>query len=292
MVCLICRRRRYRRLRCDEYALPSLRWSGRGRGGHRPGGGRERVPGPRPSAGITLLAGASSTARGRSLPAPARWIFVVSPPRERPRASSGRCWASRGTCAGLARRQCAGTSRVLVSAAHGGIRAHRRPVDTPFRVGVRLDRTQDLLPRAARGSAAAMTVAHHLPRPEARGGSRHAAPFRSRKRIASTTVRWRFPLPPRPTCSSRCGSSRDHSASPRSPRLTCLERSAHQHVPGPSGRPWISPARSATSAAWRRRSTCSLRKFARARSFTVPRLRCSLRKISAFERPQATTTRT
>lgn len=135
------RRRRCSRMARDEYALSARTASGRVRG-------RPRSRGTRRRAITAAKAGASPAcpavrwkARGRQLPSAARWIFVVSPPRERPMA-----WSS-GSPAGA---PFAGSGRVLVGSHDRGV--HRDdPVQLVIGVGLCQKRGEHALPGAVGG---------------------------------------------------------------------------------------------------------------------------------------------
>lgn len=167
IVCLIWRRRRYRRLRREEYALSPPRRSGRVRGRPPP----RRATRTRSMMGMNCGAsphwpGVISRASGRRPPSPTRWILQVRPPRERPSPSSERC------CRALIfsrhpRASLAGAGSVLVSPAGGGVHAHHRPVDTALRVGVSQDSGEEPVPRAVRRPAS-VSLIHGLPLAETR----------------------------------------------------------------------------------------------------------------------------
>ncbi|GGU93715.1 hypothetical protein GCM10010260_30970 [Streptomyces filipinensis] len=62
----------------------------------------------------------------------------------------------------------AGSGRLLVNAARGGVHSHDTPVDPAFYICVGLDSLKDLLPGAVRRPPP-MTIVNSLPLPEARG---------------------------------------------------------------------------------------------------------------------------
>lgn len=238
IVCRICRRRRYRRFRRELYALSPHRWSGRVRG-CPPAGRGTRM---RSRTGMSWGAsphcpGVIRTASGRQPPSFARWIFVVSPPRERPIASSSRCQTGARRRPGIRGGRC---------------RAPAACWWTRHTVESTLTTLQSIRPSASASAWRALSTFSRVPSadhlrclswqvfhfPNREGRSRHGIPVRCRKRIPLMTMRWFFQRPPRPTFFGRCGSSRSHSPSERSPRPTPSEtrhqrdgHATHQTVP-------------------------------------------------------------
>ena len=129
--------------------------------------------------------------------------------------------------------------RVLVRPADRRVHPRHRPVETALDIGVGLDGPQDPVPRAVRRPPA-MPVMHRLPVAEPHRQVRHEMPVRCRKRMPLITARWLFHRPPRPAFLGRCGSSRAHSASVRSPRPT---RHGTIHQSGRHATPRTGPSR-------------------------------------------------
>lgn len=97
-------------------------------------------------------------ARGRHRPSAARWIFVVSPPRERPRA-----WSAGSP----ARAPLTGPGGVLVGTDDRGV-DRDDPVEVAFGVGLREQGGEHLFPGAV-GRPPPQPVVSPLPRTEAFG---------------------------------------------------------------------------------------------------------------------------
>src|SRR5690625_897337 len=100
---------------------------------------------------------------GRPWPSTSCWIFVESPPRERPRAWSGGSWRRflwfhGAPCGALE------IGAVLVSATDRGV-DRDRPVKLTIRVGTDQQRIQDAVPGPI-GGPGPMTLPHRLPGPE------------------------------------------------------------------------------------------------------------------------------
>ncbi len=163
-----CRRSQARFAR-EEYALSAIARPGRRRG----------RPGPRRWMRIASMSGTKrgespcwpqpvSRAMGRQRRSAARWIFVVSPPRDRPIASRPD-FVSFATAprAIISSRDAAGTGRVLMGPGHGGIGADR-PVAALGLIAPGPQPVQDLLPGPVQGPAP-MPVIDRLPVPEALG---------------------------------------------------------------------------------------------------------------------------
>src|ERR1035441_5009106 len=107
-----------------------------------------------------------SRATGRHRRSAARWIFVVSPPRERPIASRPDFLSfAKAPRAVISGPDAAGTRRVLMSTGHRRIGADR-PVFPFGRVAPRPQPAQDLLPGRVQ-QPPAVPVIDGLPVPEA-----------------------------------------------------------------------------------------------------------------------------
>lgn len=132
--------------------------------------------------------GVMTKASGRQPPSATRWIFVVSPPRDRPRA-----WSA-GSPAGA---PFDGPGGVLVCAHDGGVdRDH--PVEVAFGVGLSEQGGEDLLPRAV-GGPLPQPVVGALPRAEVLGQvhPRCASAVLERDRVDHLPVIAPPPTPPR-----------------------------------------------------------------------------------------------
>src|ERR1035438_2491476 len=96
-----------------------------------------------------------SRAMGRQRRSAARWIFVVSPPRDRPIASRPDFVSfAKAPRAVISSPDAAGAGRVLMGPGDGGIRADR-PVLALGRIAPGPQPIQDLLPGPVQGPAAA-----------------------------------------------------------------------------------------------------------------------------------------
>src|SRR5271165_2030629 len=161
-----CRRSQARFAR-EEYALSAIARPGRCRG----------LPRPRRGMRIASISGTNrgespcwpqlvSRAMGRHRRSAARWILVVSPPRDRPIPSRADflsfATAPRGV---ISSRDAAGAGRVLMGPGDGGVRADC-PVLALGLVAPGPQPVQDLLPGPVQRPAA-MPVIHGLPVPEA-----------------------------------------------------------------------------------------------------------------------------
>lgn len=124
------------RIALELWPLSPMTWSGRIR----------RRPGPIRGTRIVsitavnwvqslVLPPVSANASGRPKPSHARWILLVSPPRDRPRAGPGPPFS--------------GSGGVLVGADDGGVDRYQ-PVDVTARVGLRLRGLEHPLERAVR----------------------------------------------------------------------------------------------------------------------------------------------
>lgn len=184
---------------------------------HQPAGAHGSLPGRESSAVRPPLAGRDDKPE-RATPTFPSKVDLAREPASR---------ASQGLIGTVTRRAPAptrefrgtggGTSRVLMSAAGRGIDADHAPVDPALGIGVGLDGQQDPLPCAVRRPPA-MTIVNRLPVTEAGRQVPPGRPVRCRNRIPLITRRWDCQRPPRPRFVGRCGSSRAHSSSERSPR--------------------------------------------------------------------------
>lgn len=168
---MIPRRRRWRRIAREENALSPRTRSGRvrGRPRSRRGTRRWRISGKNMGASLAWP-GLSSTTIGRPWPSTTWWIFVVSPPRDRPTAWSGGS-ASRFVSFDPAPRGPGDVGGVLMGSGDGGVHRHR-PVNHPDRIRRGEQPLQHGVPDAICGHPA-MPRPDRLPRPEHR---RHIPP--------------------------------------------------------------------------------------------------------------------
>src|ERR1017187_3409710 len=150
----------------EEYALSAIARPGRRRG----------LPRPRRGMRIASISGTNrgespcwpqrvSRAMGRQRRSAARWILVVSPPRDRPIASRPDFLSfAKAPRAVISSRDTAGASRVLMGAGDGGIGADR-PVLALGLITPGPQPVQDLLPGPVQGPAA-MPVVDGFPVPD------------------------------------------------------------------------------------------------------------------------------
>src|ERR1035441_3349274 len=142
-------------------------------------GRRRGLPRPRRGMRIASISGTNrgespcwpqlvSRAMGRQRRSAARWILVVSPPRDRPIASRPDFLSfAKAPCGVISSRDAAGAGRVLMGPGDGGVRADC-PVPALGLVASGPQPVQDLLPGPVQGPAA-MPVIDGLPVPEALG---------------------------------------------------------------------------------------------------------------------------
>jgi hypothetical protein len=97
--------------------------------------------------------GVTSRASGLQPPSLARWILLVSPPRDLPSPSSGRCCRGLDLFFRCPRSLPAGASGVLVGTAGRRVDAHHGPVDPVLDISVGLDGLEYPLPGAVGGPA-------------------------------------------------------------------------------------------------------------------------------------------
>src|SRR5512142_1986726 len=198
MVARMPRRRSSVRVVRAEYALSATTCSGRVRGRPTPPAGTRIAASSPGSCGLSpACPGVSSTASGRPRPSTARWSLLLSPPRDRPRASPGTGSTRVGAPLPLRPPPFSRPRGVLVGADHGGVDRddplHRLPVGVDLQIG------EDPLPGTVRGPPP-MPLVQRLPRAVP---LRNVPPRRPRGQLPHDPVDHLPVIPPPPATPAR-----------------------------------------------------------------------------------------